>query len=201
MSHQKYPRLPDAVANLLTLHGMRADIVKDPVWSVAVRSGWAFHVYVDQPSSVAREPIFTIRANAPLEEWMRVVGMYTEDGMPAEYFFETIEKNMEKYRGPIVLRPDALPKVAEPVVPRNYWPWKKYPTRKNRFGKVVSNHGVTLEEEIAAIRARQRALREYTRVLRVARAALKKASKYVTEDHRALDQSDARQGRQRLQQR
>lgn len=94
---------------------------------------------------------------------------------------------LARYRGPICLRspePEARP---EPVVPGNYWPRKKYPTppRYNAYGFTPRPQLVSLEEELAEIRARHAARREYHRVIRIARK-----TRNAT-DHRAVDESTA----------
>ena len=94
MSRQKYPRLPDAVANLLVLHGLRATITKDRQWINGARLGWVFNVYVDKPA-VHLKPVFSIKANEELDEWVRLVRMYTEGAKePFDVDFETIEKRI-----------------------------------------------------------------------------------------------------------
>lgn len=95
-----------------------------------------------------------------------------------------------RYQGLVVLR-DTESEPAEPVVPGNYYPRKLYPYRRNKYGELVSDHRVTLEQELAEIRARQLARREYNRVLRAARRALHLRNQNVPADHRALDEPDA----------
>lgn len=98
-----------------------------------------------------------------------------------------------RYRGPVVLRENEQPKA--PVVPGNYFPRKLYPyrgywTQAGIEPRPLRNPQVTLEQELAEIRARHAARREYNRVLRAARAALSR-NKHVSADHRALVESDA----------
>lgn len=78
----------------------------------------------------------------------------------------------------------------DPIVPGNYR-HKLYPVRRNKYGKLVSDHGVTIEEEVASIRARHAAIREYNRKRNAARRARIKATKNAA-NHSALDKSDAR---------
>lgn len=92
---------------------------------------------------------------------------------------------LKRYTGPIVLRASER---RPPVVPGNYYP------RKQIYGKLMTNQRVTVEIEIAEIRARHEQRREYHRTLtaaRRARAVLQKATDNVTEDHRQLVESDA----------
>lgn len=96
-----------------------------------------------------------------------------------------------RYKGPIVLREDVD---AKPVVPGNYSRRKLYPQWRNKYGVLVVDHKVTLEEELREIRARHALRREYNRELwatRRARESLQKATNNVTADYRALDESDA----------
>lgn len=97
-----------------------------------------------------------------------------------------------RYNGPIVLREPEKAQ-SEAIVPRNY-PRKLYPTRRNKYGVLLSDHKVTLEEEINEIRTRHALRREYNRSVRVARRArqaLQKATNDVTANYSALDEPDA----------
>ena len=77
-----------------------------------------------------------------------------------------------RYKGPIVLRDDAQAPVS---VPRNY------------LSRPVYNRELTtLEQELAEIRARHAARREYNRVANAARQARRRAAHAV--DHRAVDE-------------
>lgn len=95
-----------------------------------------------------------------------------------------------RYRGSLSLRADALTKKYKAVGHREIPAWSAYGVRKLR------NPLVTLEQEIAEIRARHAQNREYNRqaraALRVARlkAQLQGDLQNVT-DHCALDESDA----------
>lgn len=98
---------------------------------------------------------------------------------------------LRRYMGPMVLR---VSEQREPVVPGNYFPRKAYPQWRNIYGKLVTNQMVTVEVEIAEIRARHAQRREYHRTIAAARRAreiLQKATDNVTEDHRQLVESDA----------
>lgn len=95
-----------------------------------------------------------------------------------------------RYTGPLILREPEIAHESETIVPRNYL-HKLYPQRRNIYGKLVVDHKVTIEQEVAEIRARHELRREYNRVTRAARAARQKANNHVTADHRALDESDA----------
>lgn len=98
---------------------------------------------------------------------------------------------LKRYTGPIVLRASER---RPPVVPGNYYPRKQFPQWRNIYGKLVTNQRVTVEVELAEIRARHEQRREYHRTLtaaRRARAVLQKATDNVTEDHRQLVESDA----------
>lgn len=97
-----------------------------------------------------------------------------------------------RYNGPIVLREPETAQ-SEAIVPRNY-PQKLYPQRRNKYGVLLSDHKVTLEEEIREIRTRHALRREYNRSVRVARRArqvLQKATNDVTANYSALDEPDA----------
>jgi hypothetical protein len=89
-----------------------------------------------------------------------------------------------RYLGPVILR-DEL------IVPRNYL-HKRYPQRRNRYGKLVSDYKVTIEEEIAEIRARHASRREYNRSVRAAKRARQlQGLNNDAADHSALDESNA----------
>lgn len=45
-------------------------------------------------------------------------------------------------------------------------PFKQYPQWRDRYGRLTVNHKVTLEDELAEIRARHEARREYNRIVR-----------------------------------
>lgn len=71
------------------------------------------------------------------------------------------------------------------TIRRPGFPGKLYPRWRNRFGEPVADHKVTIEQEIAEIRARFEARREYNRQTRV----LLKARRHAT-DQTFLDKSD-----------
>jgi len=87
-----------------------------------------------------------------------------------------------QYTGPLI------PREPDPMNPLH----KRYRQYRNKYGVLVHDHKVTIEEEIAEIRARHALRREYNRETRAARMARQKAMTDVTADHSALDESDAR---------
>jgi hypothetical protein len=94
-----------------------------------------------------------------------------------------------RYTGRIVLRPRPC---KPPAIPGDYYPRKRYPAWRNKYGVLVVDHQVTPEQETAEIRARHKLRREYNRRLRAARSARQKQGlTNVAADHRALDEPDA----------
>lgn len=69
-------------------------------------------------------------------------------------------------------------------------PYKLYPQFRNCHGQLTVNHQVTLEDELAEIRARHEARREYNRIVRAIkkRQTLLRLSHAI--DHSPLDQPD-----------
>lgn len=94
---------------------------------------------------------------------------------------------LPRYRGVIVLR-----EPAPPARPASSSPRKLYPQWRNIYGELVCDHKVTIEQEIAEIRARHAAYREYNRVRwAAAREARQSRIICVSTDHSALVESDA----------
>lgn len=86
----RYPRLSNAVLNLLALHSLKAVARKSPVWINGARTGWVFDVYVDKPQSPhpQRPPaIFGAMANDSLETWIKQVERHTA----TQVFFEGVD--------------------------------------------------------------------------------------------------------------
>lgn len=94
---------------------------------------------------------------------------------------------LPRYRGAIVLREPAPP--ARPV--SGLFPQKLYPQHRDIYGKLLRDHKVTIEQEIAEIRARHAAYREYNRNRWAARHDRQPRNINAAADHRALDESDA----------
>lgn len=90
-----------------------------------------------------------------------------------------------RYTGPLILREVKR----KPASSGNY-PRKRYPQHRDIYGKLLSDHKVTIEAELAEIRARHELLREYNRA-RYARQLHQKAMNHGTADHRELDESDS----------
>lgn len=75
------------------------------------------------------------------------------------------------------------------VVRRPDYPPRRYPRWRNKYGQLVVNHQVTLEQELEEIRTRHAARREYNRVLSARAWAQYKAKRdaILSND---VDQSD-----------
>lgn len=110
-----YPRLPDAVLNLLALHSLRAVPMKEQEFGRGAALGWMYNVIPDRPATpadsnakldrlfvdgrVAGHPvIFKLRTNAPLEAWIKEVelSLKRKAGASLCYDFETDMAAVEK---------------------------------------------------------------------------------------------------------
>lgn len=89
MGHKRtrnhYPRLPDAVQNLLALHSLRAIAHKEPQWDRGACTGWTFDVIRDDGKAIfvagrRQQPmLFQLRGNEPLETWIKEVERWTTE--------------------------------------------------------------------------------------------------------------------------
>lgn len=80
-SKNYYPRLPDAVLNLLALHGLRATAVRREYLTIPgrrARRSYKFEISLDKPGAV--KTLFTCYdTNCSLEIWIDAIARYGED--------------------------------------------------------------------------------------------------------------------------
>lgn len=95
-----------------------------------------------------------------------------------------------KYKGPVILREEP---VRPARVPGNY-PRKVYPRWRNKYGVLIADHKVTLEQELQEIRTRHEAHREYHRARYQGRKARQTTGTlaYVSVSHCEVDEPDSR---------
>lgn len=78
-SRNHYPRLSEAVLNLLALHSLRAIARKSATWRNGAAVSWVFDVHVDKPTIPFQRAVFSGRHNDTLEAWIKQVERYTTE--------------------------------------------------------------------------------------------------------------------------
>lgn len=103
----RYPKLPQAVENLLALHGLRAVPMKQREWRNGASVGWRFNVVPDKPAPKGKtaamyahigghRPVFTGKSDDSLELWLDKVKGY-ENGRGVSFPDFEIYSNMTRH--------------------------------------------------------------------------------------------------------
>lgn len=90
-TRNRYPRLPDAVQNLLALHSLVAVPRKGREWHNGAALCWMFDVFPEKvPLGKRREAIFQGRATDSLGQWVDSVDSYLKRGLSVCLDFDTL---------------------------------------------------------------------------------------------------------------
>lgn len=91
MGHKRtrnhYPRLPEAVQNLLALHSLSAVPVKQR-WASGASRGWVWNVF---SNSYTLQPVFSAGTTDSLQSWIEKVDKYVKYGPAMSLDFETYQ--------------------------------------------------------------------------------------------------------------